>query len=117
MKYTDITPVYKKGDTTDKTNYRPTSTLSNFSKILEKLLIYAKINSFIGSTPSRHLAGLCAKHNTQYALINVIETCHAMINKGNNVEKIIMDLSKAFDKLNQNLLLCKLKSYGFNKMP
>ena len=64
-------------------------------------------------TPSRFMW----KHNTQYALLNMIETCRAMINKGNNVGKIIIDLSKAFDKLNQNLLLCKLKAYGFNKTP
>ena len=43
LKYTDITPVFKKGDTTDKTNYRPVSTLSNFPKVFEKI-IYAQIN-------------------------------------------------------------------------
>ena len=32
LKYADITPVYKKGDTTDKTNYRLIRTLSNFWK-------------------------------------------------------------------------------------
>ena len=45
LKYADITPVFKKRDTTDKTNYRPVITLSNFSKVFEKL-IYAQINSF-----------------------------------------------------------------------
>ena len=38
LKYADITPVFKKGDTTDKSNYRPISTLSNFPKIFEKLI-------------------------------------------------------------------------------
>ena len=46
MKYADITPVFKIGDTTDKTNYRPISTLSNFSKDFEKM-IYIQINSFM----------------------------------------------------------------------
>ena len=34
--------------------------------------------------------------------------------KSNKVGAIVMDLSKAFDKLNHNLLLCKLKAYGFD---
>ena len=40
LKYSDITPVLWKGNTTGKTNYRPISTLSNFSKVFEKM-IYA----------------------------------------------------------------------------
>ena len=45
LKYADITPVFKEGDTTDESNYRPISTLSNFSKIFEKLY-YSQVNSF-----------------------------------------------------------------------
>ena len=45
----------------------------------------------------------------------MIETWRAMLNKGNKVGAIVMDLCKAFDTLNHNLLLCKLKAYGFNK--
>ena len=45
LKYTDITQVFKKVDTTDKSNYRPRSILSNFSKIFEKL-IYNQVNSY-----------------------------------------------------------------------
>ena len=45
----------------------------------------------------------------------MIETWRAVLNKGNKVGAIVMDLSKAFDTLNHNLLLCKLKAYGFNK--
>ena len=48
LKYANITQVFKKGNTTDKTNYRPISTLSNFSKVFKKL-IYAQINLFMES--------------------------------------------------------------------
>ena len=37
-----------------------------------------------------------------------------MLNKGNQVGAIVMDLSKAFDTLNHNLLCCKIKAYGFD---
>ena len=78
-------------------------------------MIYAQISSFMEPKLSKYLAGFRAKHNTQHALLKMIETWRAMLNIGNKVGAIIMDLWKAFDTLNHNLLLCKLKAYGFNK--
>ena len=46
---------------------------------------------------SKYLPGFRAKHNIQHALLKMIETWRAMLNKGNKVGAIIMDLSKAFD--------------------
>ena len=43
-KKSEVTPVFKKGDLTSKTDYRPVSTVSNFSKIFEKL-IYLQLNN------------------------------------------------------------------------
>ena len=43
LKKAEVTPVYKKIDVNDKQNYRPVSTLSNQSKVFEKL-IYALIH-------------------------------------------------------------------------
>ena len=107
--------VFKKGDTTDKTNYRPINTLSNFSKVFEKL-IYAQVNSFMEPKLPKYLAGFRAKHDTQHVILKIIETWHFMLNKDNKVGPIIMDLSKAFDTLNHKLLLCKLKTFGINKI-
>ena len=64
---------------------------------------------------SKYLAVFRANHNTQHDLLKMIETWRAILNKGNKIGAIIMDLSKSFDKLNHNLLPCKLKAYGFNK--
>ena len=64
---------------------------------------------------SKYLAGFRTRHNTQHVLLKMIETWHAMLNKGNNVGAIVTDLSKAFDTINHNILHCKLKPYGFNK--
>ena len=35
LKKAEVTPVYKKDDMNDKQNYRPTSALSNLSKVFE----------------------------------------------------------------------------------
>ena len=65
LKYTDITPAFKKGDTTDKTNHRSIRTLPNLSKVFEKM-IYAKINSFMEPKLSKYLTRFRAKHNIQH---------------------------------------------------
>ena len=41
----EVTPVYKKDGFNDKPNLRPVSTVSNLSKVLEKL-IYSQINTY-----------------------------------------------------------------------
>ena len=110
LKYTDIAPVFKKRDTTDKSNSRPISTLSNFSKIFEEL-IYSQVNSYKEPKLSKYLAGFCRNHNTQHALLRMIESWRALQNKGQKVGAIIMDLSKAFDTLNHKLLLKKRQAY------
>ena len=70
LKYADMTPVFKKGETNDKSNYRRISTLSNFSEIFEKL-IYSQVNSYIEPKLSKYLAGFRGNHNTQHALLRM----------------------------------------------
>ena len=114
LKYADVTPVFKKGDATDKENYRPISTLSNFSKIFEKL-IYNQIFEFMNPKLSKYITGFRKNHNTQHALLKMIETWRSKLNCGNKIGALIMDLSKAFDTINHDLFLSKLKAYGFNE--
>ena len=46
---------------------------------------------------------------------HLVLTCYAMLNKGQKVNAIIMDLSRAFDTLNHKLFLKKLQAYRFDK--
>ena len=95
LKKSEVTPVFKKGDPTSKTDYRPVSTLSNFSKIFEKL-IYFQLNN-------------CMQNEFS------IETWKTKLNIGQKVGVIYMDLSKAFGSLNHELLIPKLKCYGLDQ--
>ena len=112
LKYAGITPVFKKGDTTDKSNYRPINTLSNFSKIFQKL-IYSQVNSYMEPKLSKYLTRFCRNHNTQHTLLRMIESWWALKNKGQKIGVIIMDLSKAFDTLYHKLLFKKLQAFCF----
>ena len=72
LKYADVTPVFKKDESTDKTNYRPISILPSLSKFLEKLL-YKQINSYFDNKLSALLCGFRKKHGTQHALFKLVQ--------------------------------------------
>ena len=112
LKLAEITPIFKKSDDTNKENYRPISILSKLSKVFEKIL-HKQISEFMEEKFSKLLCGFRKKHNTQSALLNMIENWKKELDKGNYIGAIIMDLSKAFDTINHNLLLAKLGAYGF----
>ena len=116
LKKSEATPVFKKGDPSSKTYYRPVSTLSNFSKIFEKFIYLQlneiKLNDYMRNKFSIYLAGFRKKHGTQHSLLKMIETWKTKRNMGHKVGVIYTGLSKAFDSLNHELLIAKLKCYG-----
>ena len=106
-------PLFKKADPFDKTNYRTVSLLSHFSKVFERL-IYNQINEYIEPFLSKILTGFRKSHNTQHSLLKMLENFKKTLDKGNSVSVIFVDLSKAFDILNLDLLIAKLESSGFS---
>ena len=115
LKKTEVTPVYKKDNMNGKQNYRPVSTLSSLSKVFEKL-IYSQINTYVSDTFSKYLTGFRKNHNTQHALLNMIENWKSNLSKGNKIGAIFMDLSKAFDTLDHSLSIAKLEAYSFDSL-
>ena len=63
---------------------------------------------------SKYVTGFRKNHNTQNSLLRMIESWKAKLNNGSKVGVIIMDLSKDFDRLNQDLFSEKLAAYGLN---
>ena len=114
LKLTDIHPLYKSVDATNKKNYRPISILPAISKVFEKLL-QEQIAGFVDGFLYKYMFGYRKGYNTQYALITLLEKWAIMLNNHCYAGTIIMDLSKAFDTVNHELLLAKLYAYGFDR--
>ena len=103
-------PLFKRADLFDKTNYLPVSLLSHISKIFERV-IYYQINEYIAIFLCKVLTGFRKNHNTQNYFLKLLVNFKEALDKGNSVIAIFMDLSKAFDILNHDLLLTKLEAY------
>ena len=113
LKIAQVTPVHKKGDTTICSNYRPISILSVFSKIFEKCM-YKRIYSFLNKYKLiyKRQFGFRAAHSTNHALASLVEYIKEKIDNNNYVCGVFIDLQKAFDTVDHNILLHKLENYG-----
>ena len=60
------------------------------------------------------LTGFRKSHGTQHSLLTMLEKWKKGIDNGSYVSALFMDLSKAFDAINHDLMLAKLKAYGFS---
>ncbi|KAJ8017557.1 hypothetical protein HOLleu_44948 [Holothuria leucospilota] len=112
-KHAKVTPIFKKGDVHDICNYRPISVLPIVSKIIERavhkaLYEYLSKNKLLCDNQS----GFRPAHSCETALINMVDTWLENIDKGLYTGIILIDLSKAFDTVNHDILLNKLKVYG-----
>ena len=112
LKMADITPIHKKDETTKKDNYRPVSILPVISKIFEHI-IFDQISSYIDSLLSPFLSGFCQGFGTQHCLIVMLERWRKALDNNSEAGAILTDLSNAFDCINHELLIAKLKVYGF----
>ena len=82
MKFADITPVHKKDDVTNKSNYRPISGLPSGSKVFERI-IQNQIAIFFETCLNLYLCGYRKGYNVQHALIALIERWRVSLdNKG-----------------------------------
>ena len=93
LKLADVSPVYKDGNRSSKSNYRHISVLSAFSKVFENLLKW-QMAPFIEPKITNLICGFRDRHNSQHALLRVIETIRMHINQSVVCGMVLMDLYK-----------------------
>ena len=106
-------PIFKKGSRLMVSNYRPISLLSNLNKILEKLM-FSRVYKFLDDYQCIYSLqfGFRSKHSTNHALIDITENIRKALDNKSFACGIFVDLQKAFDTVNHNILLKKLDYYG-----
>ena len=113
-KLAEVSSILKKDDDLDKENYRSVSILSHVSKVFERIM-YMQIDTFMRDKLSKLLTGFRKNNSTQHCLMSMLEMWKNTLDKEGYISAIFMDLSKAFDTLNLNLLIAKLGAYGFER--
>ena len=112
MKIAKVTPIFKSRKKELLTNYRPIFVLSCFSKILERIM-YNRIYTYLNHNNLlfRKQFGFRKGHSTDHALIKLIDSIYDSFNQNKYTLGVFIDLSKAFDTVDQNILIRKVNSY------
>ena len=118
LKIAKVIPIYKKDERFYVNNYRPISLLSTINKLLEKLM-YKRLISFLNvhKILYSYQFGFRENYSTTLALIEITDNILHDLENGKFVCGIYLDLSKAFDTVDHNILLSKLHHYGIRGQP
>ena len=118
MKLAEVVPLFKNKDRSIETNYRPISLLTTMSKILEKV-VYTRVYKFLNVTGqiSDKQYGFRAKHSCEHAVGQLVGTVLKNLENNKITVSVLLDLSKALDTIEHQIMLKKLELYGIRGTP
>ena len=113
LKLAKVLPLFKKGDNQLFNNYRPISLLPSISKVFERV-VFNQLYSYFDENGLfyRSQYGFRKGHSTQFACVEFVDKMLQELDKKKIPITIFIDLSKAFDTLNHDIMLHKLSHYG-----
>ena len=113
LKVAKIVPVFKGGERKNPCNYRPISILTSINKIFEKVIYTQLLNHMeVNSILSPKQFGFRKNMSTTDAILNFLREIKRCGLQFKYTAAIMIDLAKAFDSVNSNILLEKLRFYG-----
>ena len=112
-KIANVVPIFKSGDDMLFSNYRPVSVLPVFSKVIERLM-HNRLIGFINDNDLlyEYHFGFQKGKSTYMALVIHLDKIAEALENGECVVGVFLDFSKAFDTVDHDILLMKIKSYG-----
>ena len=109
----NVSPIFKKGEKSNPANYRPISLTCILCKIFEHIVASNVVKHFDENQILYDLQhGFRSKRSCETQLTMLIEEIHRNLKDGKQTDIILLDFSKAFDKVNHEKLIFKLHSYG-----
>ena len=113
LKIAKVIPLHKGGDKSNPSNYRPISILPHITKIFEKV-IYRRLADFFDkyNVLSNNQFGFRCGNSTTLAIADVYENLTLSMDNGQATCAVLLDLAKAFDSVNHDILFQKLEYYG-----
>ena len=101
-------PLFKKGDRSISSNYRPVSLLSNIGKIQERIVFKHVSNNLL----FKYQSGFRPSHSTTFQLIEIFHHICQSFDEKQYSCMVFCDISKASDKVWHRGLLFKLRQNG-----